>query len=118
MTEPQPAVPSPRAALARRALLGALLLGILADPLLRNEPWGVGLAIWMTVFAATVIVLGRQAGRFGLHRDLRLDELGKHIQLRVSGDENAIAHQHARQHHDDAAIAQRKLDDSFQHGPE
>lgn len=61
--ERDPAVPSPRALVARRALLGAALLGILADPLLREGPWGVGLLAWMVVFAAIAIALVRQAGR-------------------------------------------------------
>ena len=56
-------VPSPRALVARRALLGAVLLGILADPLLRNGPWGLGLLVWMVVFTTTAIVLVRQEGR-------------------------------------------------------
>ncbi|MEX2177805.1 MAG: DUF4173 domain-containing protein [Gemmatimonadaceae bacterium] len=55
--------PSPRALLARRALLGAILLGILADPLLRNDPWGLGLLAWMVAFATIVIALVRQSGR-------------------------------------------------------
>lgn len=55
--------PSPRALVARRALLGAVVLGILADPLLRNEPWGLGLLVWMVVFATIAIALVRQAGR-------------------------------------------------------
>ena len=54
---------SPRTLIARRALLGAVLLGILADPLLRNEPWGLGLLVWMTVFASIAIALVRQNGR-------------------------------------------------------
>lgn len=58
-----PAMPSPRARVARHALLGAVLLGILADPLLRNGPWGLGLLVWMAVFAAIVIALTRQNGR-------------------------------------------------------
>jgi hypothetical protein len=55
--------PSPRAFLARRALLGAAAAGILADPLLRNEPWGMGLLVWMLVFATIAIALVRQTGR-------------------------------------------------------
>ena len=61
--EPESTVPSPRARIARRALLGAALLGILADPLLRHGPWGVGLVVWMVVFATITIVLVRQSGR-------------------------------------------------------
>ncbi len=56
-------VPSPRARVARQVMLGAGLLGILADPLLRNEPWGLGLLVWMTAFAVVLIVLVRQSGR-------------------------------------------------------
>jgi hypothetical protein len=44
-------------------LLGAILLGILADPLLRNEPWGLGLLVWIVAFAAIATLLLRQAGR-------------------------------------------------------
>lgn len=55
--------PSPRALVARRALIGATLLGILADPLLRNGPWGLGLLVWMAVFAIATIILVRQNRR-------------------------------------------------------
>ena len=61
--EAETAVASPRALVARRALLGAVLLGVLADPLLRNAPWGLGLVVWMAVFAAIVVTLARQDGR-------------------------------------------------------
>jgi hypothetical protein len=61
--EPESSTPSPRALVARRALIGAVLLGILADPLLRNEPWGLGLLVWMVVFATIAIALVRQNGR-------------------------------------------------------
>ena len=57
------ATPSPRARVARRALVAAVLLGILADPLLRNEPWGLGLLVWIVLFAAGAILLVRRAGR-------------------------------------------------------
>jgi Domain of unknown function (DUF4173) len=60
---PESTIPSPRALVARRALLGAVLLGILADPLLRNGPWGLGLLVWMVVFATTAVVLVRQNRR-------------------------------------------------------
>jgi hypothetical protein len=53
---------SSRARVARRALLGAVLLGILADPLLRNGP-GLGLLVWMVVFAAVAVALLRQNAR-------------------------------------------------------
>lgn len=56
-------VPSPRALVARRVLRGAVLLGILADPLLRNEPWGLGLLVWMVAFALIAVALVRQNGR-------------------------------------------------------
>ncbi len=60
----QPAAPiAPRARFARRALLGAALLGVLADPMLRNEPWGLGLLVWMFGFAVLVVSLVRQSGR-------------------------------------------------------
>jgi hypothetical protein len=58
-----PALPSTRALVARRALLGALLLGALADPLLRNGPWGLGLLVWMAVFAAAVVFIVGRSGR-------------------------------------------------------
>jgi hypothetical protein len=61
--KPGSATPSPRAIVARRALASAVLLGILADPLLRNEPWGLGLLVWIAAFAAVATVLVRQAGR-------------------------------------------------------
>ena len=49
---PGVAIPSPRARAARRILVGAALLGVLADPLLRNEPWGLGLLAWMAALAS------------------------------------------------------------------
>jgi hypothetical protein len=55
--------PSTRALVARRALVGAALLGIVADPLLRHGYWGLGLAVWMGAFAALLVVLVRQQGR-------------------------------------------------------
>ncbi len=67
----EPIAPSSRALAARRALLGAGLLGILADPLLRNEPWGLGLLIWMVMFATIVVVLVRQSSR-PLSRESRI----------------------------------------------
>jgi hypothetical protein len=56
-------IPSSRALTARRALISAVLLGILADPLLRNEPWGLGLLVWIVAFATVATVLVRHAGR-------------------------------------------------------
>ncbi|HVB31199.1 MAG TPA: DUF4173 domain-containing protein [Gemmatimonadaceae bacterium] len=58
-----PADPSPRALLARHSLTAALLLGILADPLLRNGPWGLGLLVWMAAFAGIATALVRRSGR-------------------------------------------------------
>jgi hypothetical protein len=63
--------PSPHATIARRALLGAGLLGIIADPLLRNGPWGFGLLAWMTAFAIVVITLVAQSG-IALTRESRI----------------------------------------------
>lgn len=66
MDQPQsdPATgPSPRARLARGALICAVLLGILADPLLRDGLSGLGLLVWMVVFAAIAIALARRHGR-------------------------------------------------------
>jgi len=57
------AATSTRGLTARRLLLGAVLLGILADPLLRNEPWGLGLLVWMVAFAIVAITLVRQSAR-------------------------------------------------------
>lgn len=48
---------------ARHALIAAALLGVLADVLLRNEPWGVGLLVWMASFALVVITLARRSER-------------------------------------------------------
>jgi hypothetical protein len=61
--KPELTFPSPRALLARDALLAAVLLGLIADPLLRNGPWGVGLLVWVVQFAAIVVALVRQDGR-------------------------------------------------------
>ncbi|HEX8725134.1 MAG TPA: DUF4153 domain-containing protein, partial [Gemmatimonadaceae bacterium] len=56
-------LPSPRARVARRALIAAIVLGILADPLLRNGPWGLGLLAWIAAFAAGVLIVSRRSGR-------------------------------------------------------
>lgn len=56
-------IPSQRALVARDALLAAALLGMTADPLLRDGPWGVGLLVWMLQFGATVVALVRRDGR-------------------------------------------------------
>ncbi len=61
--KPELATPSPRAGVARRALTAAVLLGVLADPLLRNGPWGLGLLVWMAALAVAVLVLSGQNGR-------------------------------------------------------
>src|SRR3990170_7979464 len=58
---PAELIPSDRGLIARRVLLGAVLLGILADPLLRDGQWGLGLLVWMVVFAAVIITLVRQS---------------------------------------------------------
>ena len=55
--------PSSRALTARRALLVAVPLGIIGDPLLRNGPWGLGLLVWMAVFAAAVVFVVARCGR-------------------------------------------------------
>lgn len=65
------AAPSSHALVARRALVGAGLLGIAADPLLRNPPWGLGLLVWMLAFAGVVVTALRQSGR-PLSRESRL----------------------------------------------
>ncbi len=59
---PAPPPPSPRASFARDALIAAVLLGLVADPLLRNGLDGVGLVIWMLQLAVAVVVLTRQNG--------------------------------------------------------
>jgi uncharacterized protein YukE len=61
--EPGSAIPSPRALVARRALLGAVLLGVLADLLLRNGPLGLGLLVWMVAFATIAIIIVRRSVR-------------------------------------------------------
>lgn len=46
--------------------MAAGVLGVLADPLLRNAPWGLGLPVWMILFAAAVVAVVavvRQTGR-------------------------------------------------------
>ena len=54
---------SPRARTARRSLAAAALLGVLADPLLRNGPWGLGLLVWMAALAVAIAVLMHRVGR-------------------------------------------------------
>jgi Domain of unknown function (DUF4173) len=51
----------PAPGFARRVLLDALFLGGVADALLRDG-FGLGLAIWLTVFAATLVHLVRARG--------------------------------------------------------
>lgn len=46
---------------ARRTLGAALLLGVLAEFLLRIRPWGMGAAVWALVFAALAAVLAGRA---------------------------------------------------------
>jgi hypothetical protein len=48
--------------MAQRALVAAGLLGIAADPLLRNGPWGLGLLTWMVLFAAVLTTIARASG--------------------------------------------------------
>lgn len=55
--------PLRRALVARHTLVGATLLGILADPLLRHGYWGLGLALWIAAFAVLLVGLVRQQGR-------------------------------------------------------
>jgi Domain of unknown function (DUF4173) len=57
-----------QASFARRALLHAVLLGALADALLRDPPWGIGLLVWMIAFAGTVVALAWKRGH-GLSRE-------------------------------------------------
>ncbi|HET7603786.1 MAG TPA: DUF4173 domain-containing protein [Gemmatimonadales bacterium] len=54
---------SSRALTARRALLAAAGLGVLADLLLRDGPAGIGLPIWMLAFGAALVALVRREGR-------------------------------------------------------
>jgi len=51
---PRSASTPERADLARRTIAHALLLGILADALLRDGRWGIALLAWLLAFAATV----------------------------------------------------------------
>lgn len=62
-TDPDFCPPSSSARVTPRVLLAALLLGILADPLLRNGLWGVGTLVWIVVLAAVVVTLARHAAR-------------------------------------------------------
>ena len=55
--------PSARVVAARRALVAALALGVLANLLLRNEPWGLGLGAWIILFAAALLVTLRPTNR-------------------------------------------------------
>ena len=59
----EPATGSRRASVARRALQGAALLGILADLLLRDGLGGIGLLLWMLLFAGATIALARHSER-------------------------------------------------------
>lgn len=52
-----------RAAVARRTLAAAALLGVLGDALLRHDPWGIGLLLWMLGLGAGVAALAHRAGR-------------------------------------------------------
>ena len=63
LAQPAAAAASPRAVAARRALLAAAGLGVLADPLLRNGPAGLGLPAWLAAFALVLLVLLRQLDR-------------------------------------------------------
>jgi hypothetical protein len=63
---PDAAQPTPPT-FARRVLLDALFLGGLADALLRQGP-GLGLGVWMAVFAVTLVYLVR-TGREQLSRE-------------------------------------------------
>ena len=48
---------SDRTKLGLQVLLAALLLGVLADALLRVIPWGLNLMLWMMAVAAAVVML-------------------------------------------------------------
>ncbi len=63
--------PSARAIVARRALIGAGLLGVAADPLLRNGMWGLGLLVWMLAFAVVATTVARRSG-IALSRESRI----------------------------------------------
>lgn len=65
---PATPVSQEHASFARRALLHAVLLGALADALLRDPPWGIGLLVWMVAFAGTVVALAWKRGN-GLTRE-------------------------------------------------
>ena len=65
-------IPLERAKLARRAIAGALALGVLADMLLRDGPIGIGIALWMLVFAGTTTVLVWRRGELTREQGLLL----------------------------------------------
>jgi uncharacterized protein DUF4153 len=66
------AVSPERATLARRAVGGALALGVLADMLLRDGPIGIGIALWMLVFAGTATVLIWRRGELSREQGMLL----------------------------------------------
>ena len=60
-------------------------------------------------------LLRAQPRRLRLDRDLRRDELGKHIERRTQGDVAAPRQQRDGERDDDAAMADGKLDDEAEH---
>lgn len=61
-SEPSGGATLERASLARRTLVQAILLGFLADALLRDGPSGIGLFLWMLAFSAGVVALAWRRG--------------------------------------------------------
>ena len=56
-------LPSPEhASAARRTMVQAALLGVLGDALLRDDPLGLGLLLWMLAFGAGVVALSWRNG--------------------------------------------------------
>ena len=60
-------------------------------------------------------LLGRHARGLRLHRHLRRHEVGKHIELRVLGDVEAVEEHDARERNHDAAMPEGEADDAVQH---
>ena len=57
----------------------------------------------------------RQPRRLGLHRHLRLNEIGKHVELCIFRDEDAVNNQANRQRDDHAAVTEGKFNESSKH---
>jgi hypothetical protein len=60
-------------------------------------------------------LLRREPRRLGLHRHLRLHEIGKDIELRIFRDVQSVKNQAHRQRDNHAARAKGKFNQSSQH---